>query len=132
MPLIEVQALPQPASIDLAAVCRTLNAAVADAIPCRLDAVWTTWRTIDGAYVRGDVVGGQPSPADPSGAEPSGAEPAGPAFGPIVHVSHHRSTEQVDRAVEAIETVLSRELSIDRKDVFVTTRPVTIDDPTLP
>jgi hypothetical protein len=117
MPLIEVHAPPQPASVEVTAVCRRLNAAVAAAIPCRLDAVWTTWRTIDGAYVRGDV---------------ASADDGSAPFGPIVHVFHHRSTEEIVRAVEAIEAVLSRELSIDRGDVFVTTRPVTIDDPTHP
>jgi hypothetical protein len=41
MPLIEIDALPQPAGVDTAAVTAALNHAVAEVIPCRLDAVWT-------------------------------------------------------------------------------------------
>ncbi len=51
------------------------------------------------------------------------------AFGPIVHVYHHRAPDQVDRAVEAIETVLADARSIDRSQIFVTTQPVVMNDP---
>jgi hypothetical protein len=72
MPLIEILTPPQPPLVEVPAICRKVNAAVASAIPCRLDAVLTTWRTIDGAYVRGDVVAGAPSRAEPSRAGTSG------------------------------------------------------------
>ena len=108
--MIEVQTLPLP-QVDRAAVARALAAAVADAIPCRVDAVWTTWRTLDAAFM--GLVEAAP----------------GGAVGPIVHVYHHRSPEQVERAVEAIEMVLARELSVDRDRIFVTTQPTAIDDP---
>src|SRR5262245_59112245 len=116
MPLIEIQLLAG-VDVDRAALSRAISAAVAEAIPCRPEAVWSTWRTIDGPFVRGD--------------EASTVETAA-SFGPIVHVYHHRTPEQVARAVDAIETVLARELSIERDQVFVTTQPVSIDDPTLP
>ena len=116
MPLIEIQTVPQPEGVDLASVSRRLNAAVAEALGCRLEAVWTTWRTIDGAYARGDRVStGQTT-----------------AFGPLVHVYHHRTPEEVDLVVEAIEIVLARELSLAPDDVFVTTQPVATPDATLP
>jgi len=117
MPLIEILLLPSAEQVDRAAVARAVNAAVAEAIPCRLDAVWTVWRTIDGPFVRGAAVSG---------------EHAEGRFGPVVHVYHHRTAEEVDRIAEAIETVLARWLSLDRSDIFVTTQPVSIPDPTLP
>ena len=113
MPLIEIQVLPRD-DVDRASISRALTAAVAAAIPCRRDAVWTTWRTIDGPFARGDEVSTPKTAA---------------AFGPVVHVYHHRAPDQVDRAVEAIETVLAEALSIDRSSVFVTTQPVAIEDP---
>jgi hypothetical protein len=112
VPLIEIHALPRP-EIDRAAISRTLNAAVAKAIGARLDAVWTIWRTIDGPFVRGDETS-------------EGAAAA--RFGPIVHVFHHRTPDQVERAVEAIEMVLARELAIDPGDTFITTQPVSVAD----
>jgi hypothetical protein len=93
MPLIEIHAPSAPAGVDGARVARTLNAAVAEALGSRLDAVWTIWRTIDGPYVRGDEVSTEKGDA---------------AFGPIVHVYHQRTTEQVERVIDAIETVLAR------------------------
>jgi hypothetical protein len=115
MPLIEIQSLPNP-HVDGSSICRSINAAVATAIPCRIEGVWTTWRTIDGPIAMGGVVSTDDTAA---------------AFGPIVHVYHHRSPDQVERAVDAIATVLARELSVDRDRIFVTTQPVAIDDPTL-
>ncbi len=116
MPLIEIRMLPR-ADVDRAAITRALATAVAAAIPCRVEAVWTTWQTIDGPFARGSEIS---------------AVETGNAFGPTVHVYHHRTPEQVERVVEAIESVLSRELHADRDQVFVTTQPVAIDDPTLP
>jgi hypothetical protein len=115
MPLIEIHALPQPNDVDLAGISRMLNAAVAKALECKLEAVWTVWRTIDGPYARGDTVSTQEAPG----------------FGPIVHVYHHRTPEQVERVAEAIETVLTRELSLQPGEVFVTSQPVSIAETTL-
>jgi hypothetical protein len=115
MTLIEVLLLPSDDRVDRASIGRTLNAAVAEAIPCRLEAVWTAWRTIDGPFVRGGEASGEEAPE---------------RFGPIVHVYHHRTAEQVERIVDAIETVLARELSLERNAIFVTTQPVSTEDPT--
>ena len=116
MPLIEIRLLPR-GDLDRAAISPALATAVAAAVPCRVEAVWITWQTIDGPMARGSEV--------------SAAETAN-SFGPIVHVYHHRTPEQIERVVEAIETVLSRELNAARDQVFVTTQPVAIDDPTVP
>ena len=109
MPLIEILALPQPDGVDVEAVTRALNQAVATAIPCRLEAVWTTWRVIDGAYVVGDAV--------------AGLQPAG-THAPIVHIYLRRTPEEVERAVAAIERLLASELALDEGNVFVTVQPV--------
>ena len=113
MPLIEIKTLARE-DIDRASISRSLNAAVAATIPCRVEAVWSTWQTLDAATRGNDV----------STAETTAA------FGPIVHVYHHRTAEQVERVVDAIETVLARELDVERDQVFITTQPVAIDDPT--
>ena len=109
MPLIEIVALPQPDGIDLQAVARELNSAVAGAIPCRLDAVWTTWRTVDGTYVVGDAS---------ASVQPTASH------APIVHVYLHRSAAETARAVEAIERVLPAALGLAPGNVFVTVQPV--------
>jgi hypothetical protein len=111
MPLIEIAALPQPAGIDTATVTRELNRAVADALGARLDAVWTVWRTIDGPYAQGDDVATEQPKA---------------THGPIVHVYHHRTPEQVARVVEVIERVLALALDLAPGSVFVTVQPVEI------
>lgn len=114
VPLIQIESLATP-DVDRAAICRTLNAEVATALGARLEAVWTTWRTIE-LDVRGDDARGDDTRA---------------SIAPIVHLFHHRTAEQVERVVEVIENVLARELSIDSASVFVTTQPVSMPDPTL-
>jgi phenylpyruvate tautomerase PptA (4-oxalocrotonate tautomerase family) len=109
MPLIEIDALPQPAEVDPAAVTRELNQAISTALGCRLEAVWTVWRTITGPYARG---------ADVS------LEQHRDTHGPIVHVYHHRTPEEVARVVETIERVLAHALSLGPGNVFVTVQPV--------
>ena len=111
MPLIEIDALPQPSAIDTVEVTRQLNRAVAEAIGCRLDAVWTVWRTVSGPYTRGDDVGLVQQPA---------------THGPIAHVYLHRTPEETALVVETIETVLVRELALAPGNVFVTVQPVEV------
>jgi hypothetical protein len=109
MPLIQIDALPQPAAIDVDAVVRTLNRAIAEAIPCRLDAVWTVWRTVSGPYGRGDDVA---------------YEQRRDTHAPIAHVYLRRSPDETARVVDTIERVLARELSLAADNVFVTVQPV--------
>ena len=109
MPLIEICALPPDAAVDVAAVLRRLNEAVAAAVPCRPDAVWTTWRSLDGGYAVGsDAVRQQPSDT----------------HGPIVHVYLNRPPDAVERACAVIEDVLARQLGLAPGNVFVTVQPV--------
>jgi hypothetical protein len=110
LPLIEIQALPGHATHP-ADVARAVNQAVAAALGCRLDAVWTTWRTIDDAYVQGDMA--------------SAAQPAA-THGPIVHIYLKRSPDETERVCAAVTGVLERELSLAPGNVFITTQPVEV------
>lgn len=114
MPLIEIDALELPVHVDTGAIVVELNRAVADAIPCRLDAVWTVWRTISGPYARGADA------RDEMGRE---------THGPIAHVYLRRTPEETARVVETIEGVLTRALSLAPGNVFVTVQPVEHIDP---
>src|SRR5919112_3551611 len=109
MPLIEIDALEQRPGIDTTKVVRELNRAVAEAIPCRLDAVWTVWRTVSGPYARGDEVAFE-QPTD--------------SHAPVAHVYLRRTPEETARVVETIQRVLTRELSLAAGNVFVTVQPV--------
>jgi hypothetical protein len=113
MPLIEIDALPQPAQVDTAEVTRELNRAIAAELDCRLDAVWTVWRTVSGPYTRG---------------EDAGFAQRRDTHGPIVHLYHHRTPEEVARVVETIEQVLVRELALAPGNVFITVQPVAFDE----
>jgi hypothetical protein len=109
VPLIEIHALPPTREVDVAGILRAVSSEVAAAIPCRLEAVWTTWRTLDGGYAVGkDVAAVQPEADHP----------------PIVHVYANRPRDAIERARDAIESVLCRELSLAEGNVFVTVQPV--------
>jgi phenylpyruvate tautomerase PptA (4-oxalocrotonate tautomerase family) len=114
MPLIEINALPQAETVDTANVARLLNGEIATALGCRLEAVWTVWRTIDGSYMQGAAVGRQQDPR---------------THAPIIHVFLHRTPEETARVVETIERVLTRELSLEPGNVFVTVQPVEVVEP---
>jgi hypothetical protein len=109
VPLIEICALPPRGDTDVGRVLQLLNRAVADAVPCRLDAVWTTWRSLGAGYAVGDAV------ADRQQAD---------SHAPIVHVYLNRPRDAVDRVRDVIEEVLVRELSLAAGNVFVTVQPV--------
>jgi hypothetical protein len=108
MPLIEVVALPQPATVDIDEVLRRLAAAVADVLPARPEGVWATWTTVTAYAVGPDVARHQRAET----------------HDPIVHVYHHRPADAVERMCTAIEEVLCRELSLPSGNVFITAQPV--------
>jgi hypothetical protein len=108
MPLIEITALRSDASTDVGSIVRALNRAVAEAVPCRLEAVWTTWRWLDG-YAVGVEFAERMQPT---------------THGPVVHVYARRPPEALERVAEVVEQVLMRELQLDESNVFVTTQPV--------
>jgi hypothetical protein len=106
MPLIEIHAPAPPVGVRVADVLAAVNRDVADAIGCRPDAVWSTWRTLAGdEYFVGPV---------------AAANPPGDSHVPLVHVWINRPPDAVERCVEAIESALKRALSLEA-DPFVTT-----------
>lgn len=108
MPLIEICALPQADDVDVPLVLQAVTDAVSEAIPCRREAVWVTWRPLDG-YAVGDSI------ADAQPAE---------THAPVVHVYANRPANAVERTCNAIEAVLARELSLADGNVFITVQPV--------
>lgn len=108
MPLIEVVALPQPDSIKIDHVLRSLTQAVAEALPAQPDAVWATWRTLD-AYAVGSTVA---------------SFQQAQTHDPVVHIYHQRKEDAVLRMCQAITEVLCRELNLVNGNVFITVQPV--------
>jgi len=109
MPLIEIRALPQPASVDVERVVRRVARDVTAALGARPDAVWVTWSTIDGPYAVG---------ADVRTEQPAGTH------APLVHVYARRTTTELEAIGSAVEAALVEELSLERGNVFVTVQPV--------
>src|SRR5262245_22547264 len=107
MPLIEIVALPQPASVDIDSVLRRLTISVAEALPARPEGVWITWRTLD-AYAVGSQVSRQQPPN---------------SHDPIVHIYHQRPAGAVERMCEVIKAVLCQELALPEGNVFITIQP---------
>jgi hypothetical protein len=106
MPLIEIHASAPPDGVGVADVLTSVNREVADALGCRPDAVWSTWRTLgDGEYLVGSA---------------HASHPSGGSHVPLVHVWINRPPDAVERCVVAIESALRRSLSLDT-DPFVTT-----------
>ena len=93
---------------DVSRIVRALNRAVADAVPCRLEAVWTTWRWLDG-YAVGEDFADRLRPT---------------SHGPVVHVYVRRPPDVVERVGNVVEQVLARELELNPGNVFVTAQPV--------
>lgn len=50
MPVVQIDALPQPEAVNLPLALREVRDAVASGLGCRSDQVWVTWRTLD-AYL---------------------------------------------------------------------------------
>jgi hypothetical protein len=105
VPLISVEALPQPPGVDPGRVLAVLNEAVAEAIPAPATAVWSTWRTIEPEQY---AVG-----ADRPATQPAGSHP------PLVRIFVARPPEVVERVEAAVERVLTRELGLAEGNVFV-------------
>jgi len=108
VPLIEIHILPLGRAVELDGVAQRINAAVAAALGARVDATWTTWRTLDGYAVGPAVADEQPAASHP----------------PIVHVYARRSVEELDRICDVVEAVLVEELGLDPGNVFITVQPV--------
>ena len=107
MPILEVTALPQPGSVDIAAVESALSRAVAAELGEDPAGTWVVWRSLElGRYAEGDAV-----PAS----QPATTHP------PIVHVLAYegRSAEIVARVIAVIGETLVHELGLAPGNAFV-------------
>ena len=96
MPLIEIQMLPGPNRKALERVAQRVNAEVAAVLGARIDAVWTTWRTVDGYAVGPSLAEHQPADS----------------HAPIVHVYARRTPEEAERICDVIGAVFGEELGL--------------------
>lgn len=106
MPVIHVQALPQPDSVQVTDVLGSLVQAVAPILGVAPENVGATWTLLEpGFYVAGTRAGiHQPSSSHP----------------PIVRLSAYagRSPETVRQALTAIADILCRALGLEAGNVF--------------
>jgi hypothetical protein len=105
MPIVEIQALPQPA-VDTGAVLRAVCVELAAEMGVPAHGVWATWRPLEaGAYAEGD---------DAPDVQPHGTHP------PLVRVIGFkgRTPDQVEGIIECVARVLGRELGLG-DNVFV-------------
>jgi phenylpyruvate tautomerase PptA (4-oxalocrotonate tautomerase family) len=105
MPLIEIQMLPGPDREALERIAQRVSAEVAAAVGARANAVWTTWRSVDGYAVGPDLAARQPAGS----------------HAPIVHVYARRTPAEVEKICAVIEAGFGEELGLDP---FVTVQPV--------
>ncbi len=108
MPVVRIQALPQPA-VDI----RVVVSAVAEALAAELGedprGTWATWTTV-AAYAEGGV-----APAE----QPRGTHP------PLATVvARDRGPEVVARMLRCVGDTLVRELGLEPGNVFVVFEPV--------
>lgn len=107
MPIVEISALPQPASVDIPTLLDRVAHALASAIECDPGVVWAVWRPIGpgGYVVRGHAPATQPQES----------------HDPIARVSafRGRSDEVIARTVEAVGRTLAGCLGLEPSQVFV-------------
>ena len=105
MPIVEIQALPQP-GVDTSAALRSVCVELAAAIDQPAHTVWGVWRPLEaGGYAEGD---------DAPDNQPRDTHP------PLVRVIgfEGRTPKQVEGILECVARVLGRELGIG-DNVFV-------------
>jgi hypothetical protein len=105
MPIVEVQALPQP-GVETDTVLRTLCSELAAELGEEPNAVWAVWRPLTaGAYVEGESV----PDYQPRGTHPPLARLIG---------FEGRSAEQIETMLNCVARVLARELGLETGNVW--------------
>lgn len=107
MPIVEISALPQPASVDIPTVLERVSLALATGIECEPGAVWAVWRVVGpGCY----VVEGHAPVTQPQ-----------ESHDPIARIKAYegRSDEAIARTVEGVGRTLAGCLGLDADRVFV-------------
>lgn len=107
MPIVEISALPQPASVDIPTVLDRVSLALASGMECDPSVVWAVWRVVEpGCYaVRGHAPVTQPQES----------------HDPIVRIMAYqgRSDAVIARTVEGVGRTLAGCLGLDAAHVFV-------------
>ncbi len=105
MPVIQIEALPQAAGVDVRAVMGDVCNRVAACMGADPGQVWATWRTLE-AYTEGDT---------PAESQPGSTHP------PVARLIafEGRSDEQVRSALEAAAGALSEGLRLEPGNAFV-------------
>jgi len=104
MPVVQIEALPQPDKVNLPLALREVRDAVASGLGCRSDQVWVTWRTLD-AYLCHDE-------------EPE-AQPR-TTHDPILRIiaSKGRDAQQITGTLTGASIVLAGALGLEPGTVF--------------
>ena len=108
MPVVRIQALPQPDSIDVARVLTAVTSELAALLEEHPSGPWATWETIrPGRYAEGSTTAEQ---------QPRATHP------PLVTLTvfEGREPELVERMLTCVAGTLVRELSLDGGNVFAT------------
>lgn len=108
MPVVQIRALPQPESVDIAAALSAVATELAALLGVEPAGTWATWETIQpGQYAEGsDVPTTQPRHTHP----------------PLVTLTafEGRSAELVEQMLTCVAETLARELGLGEGNVFVT------------
>ena len=107
MPIVEISALPQPASVHVPTVLERVGLALASGMECDPAVVWAVWRGVDagGYVVRGHAPLTQPQES----------------HDPIVRIMAYegRSDEVIARTVEGVGRTVAGCLGLEASNVFV-------------
>jgi len=108
MPVVKIQALPQPLDIDVPAVIAELSIRVANAMNCPPRQVWTIWQTIEPRHYAEGVVR--------AAEQPHSTHP------PLAEIVAYpgRSPEVIRAAIEAVARTLNEQLNLEPGNTFVT------------
>ncbi|MFT5424832.1 MAG: hypothetical protein ACI89L_002635 [Phycisphaerales bacterium] len=75
MPVVQIDALPQPAAVSITEVMQKVRDAVASGLDCEPGSVWVTWRTLDAYLCHDTTPDTQPHQQSPTADEPSTHDP---------------------------------------------------------
>ena len=106
MPIVEIRALPQAATVEPAAVCARVCRDLARVLGCPEREVWAVWENVvPGAYVEGDV---------PAATQPRDTHP------PMIRILSMEGKDDatIARMLETVSASLAAALPIDADNIF--------------
>ncbi|MFG0305016.1 MAG: hypothetical protein ACF8Q5_02240 [Phycisphaerales bacterium JB040] len=110
MPVVQIEALPQPDQVDLGHAMRAVREAVASGLECDPGVVWVTWRTLDAYLCHDQLPESQPRPPHPPHA----------SHDPILRIIafEGRDEHRIAGALQGAATVLAGALGLNPGGVF--------------